>query len=394
MLGGKGIWRLSLRHLLHHRGRSAILVFCVALVVFLPWVASGLLQQYERDLRARAGATPLLAGARTTPIGLTLGALYFRRDGGPVLAYGDAMAWGRDGLAVPIPLNVRFTARGHPVVATTPEYAELRQLRPAAGTLPLRLGDVALGADVAAALDLAAGDALFTDPTDLYDLAVPPSLKLRVVGVLEPTGGADDRAAFVDIKTAWILEGKAHGHEDVRAMAADDIQARQGDVVAVHPKAFEYYEVTDDNVASFHHHGDEAGYPLTAAILVPRDAKAGTILKARINGGSQHLAVRPDEVVDELLDGVFRVKRLFDLVTVTMAVVTALLLGLQVLLSLRLREGEVRTLRRIGAPPGAVAWLHGSELLLVVGAGVALAWAGASIAHAAAPDFIKLWSAL
>ena len=34
-------------------------------------------------------------------------------------------------------------------------------------------------------------------------------------GVLEPTGTADDRVIFVDLKTSWIMAGHGHGHQDL-----------------------------------------------------------------------------------------------------------------------------------------------------------------------------------
>ncbi len=37
-------------------------------------------------------------------------------------------------------------------------------------------------------------------------------------------------------------------------------------------------EVTDANVASFHFHGSESEFPLTAIIAVPKTDKAGTLL--------------------------------------------------------------------------------------------------------------------
>ena len=42
----------------------------------------------------------------------------------------------------------------------------------------------------------------------LFDLAGVYPLKMHVAGVLEPTGGPDDAAVFVDIRTSWVIEGK------------------------------------------------------------------------------------------------------------------------------------------------------------------------------------------
>ena len=38
---------------------------------------------------------------------------------------------------------------------------------------------------------------------------------MQVVGVLEPSYTADDGAIFVDLKTAWVIQGLVHGHQDM-----------------------------------------------------------------------------------------------------------------------------------------------------------------------------------
>jgi len=389
----RGIWRLSLRHLAHHRGRSGILVACLAIVMFLPVTAQLLVARHRADLEERAAATPLVAGAKGNAFGLTLAALYFRSERVEPIPLGLAAEFTADGHATAIPLHARFTAAGgHPVVATVPEYFELRGLRPAAGTLPLRIGDAVLGAGVARDLGLTPGDRILSDTGVLHDLAQPTALRMTVVGVLAETGAADDRAVFASLETAWILEGFAHGHEDVRTMGDQDVQARTDDVVAVAPSAFQYAEVTDENAHTFHHHGDDATFPLTAIVLLPASERSRVILKTRINRQSDlWRVVVPTEVVAELMEEVLRVKRLFDAVALVLAVVTVLMLVLQLVLSAQLRRGERLTLERIGCSPGAVRSLHGTEILTLV----ALAAAAAAIlvwgAVATVPNLVLHW---
>ena len=44
---------------------------------------------------------------------------------------------------------------------------------------------------------------------------------MKVVGVLSPVATPDDEAVFVDVKTAWVIAGLAHGHDDVTAPGAE-----------------------------------------------------------------------------------------------------------------------------------------------------------------------------
>jgi putative ABC transport system permease protein len=385
----RGLWLLSWRHLAHHRLRTAILVVCIALATFLPVTVQVLIARYESDLTARARATPMVAGARGNRFDLTLTALYFRQSRLDPIPYSELAALSAGGQSTAIPIHARFSARGWPIVGTSPDYYRLRALRPAAGTLPLRLGDVLLGSELAAALALAPGGYLFSDPTDLYDIAKPPTLKMRVCGVLPRTGTPDDSAALVDVKTCWILEGIAHGHGEADKIDPAQVLARQDRFVDVGPTVIPYQEVTDENIASFHVHADDSKLPLSALLVVPQDDKAGTLLKARLNASRTAQMVVPTEIVEELLHFVFRIKAILDAFALVLGATTLLLLILQLGLSMRLREREMATLHRIGCSPLAVAGLYLTEIALIVGFSLALAAGGVILAQAVVPDLVR-----
>lgn len=385
----RGLWLLSWRHLALHRTRTAIVVACLAIAGFVPALVHVLVERYQTELTARADATPLIAGARGSRFDLTLATLWFRPGRLPTLPFAtrDALADG----AIAIPMHVRYTARGRPLVGTGIDYFQLRRLRPAAGTLPLQLGDCVLGAHLARSLDLHAGDALLSDPVDVYDLSKPPALKMRVCGVLAASGSPDDDAAFVDVKTCWILDGLAHGHEEADRIDPGMVAASRDGTIAVRPELWPWREVTEANVASFHIHSDAEHLPLSAIIVVPADAKSSTLLKARTNAGPTTQMVVPGEVIDELLQVVFRIRTVLDLLALVLGVAMLALLLLQLWLSMRLRQGEMATLRKIGCSRGIGVALQATELLMIVAASAVLAAGGVWLAQALLPD---LWLAL
>lgn len=381
-----GIWRLSLAHLAHRWGRAAILVGAIALTAALPVAVGLLVDRYERNLLARARATPLVAGAAGSRFDLVLAALYFRQSDLEPIEWGEyERLQARPGVMA-IPLNVRFTARGTPIVATTVDYLEVRGLAVARGRGPLRVGEAVLGAQAARRLGLGPGETLFSDQPDVYDISRPPALRMAVVGVLAPTGRPDDAAVFVDIKTAWILEGAAHGHGEVRELDESLVIARAREHVAVSQAMIELNEVTPETASSFHVHGDRARLPLTAVLVFPQNDKVATIEKARLNAERLYQMVVPERVIRDLLAVVFRVEAFLDAVAVLLAVVTSALALLVILLSVRLREGEIRTLHRIGCGRGAVPMLIGSELAMILLAAGALAAAMVAVTLAVAPD--------
>jgi putative ABC transport system permease protein len=188
------------------------------------------------------------------------------------------------------------------------------------------------------------------------------------VGVLKKTHTSDDLAVFVDLKTAWVIEGLMHGHEDLsRARDPQLILKKDGDNITGSAKVYEYMEITDENIGSFHFHGDPSGYPITAVIAIPIDEKSGTILRGRFLGEGETLQIiRPSEVVDTLLENIFRIKNVLDAVIVVVGFGTLIAIVLVFALSLRLRQREIETIFRIGCRRMTIARLMVAEILIIV----------------------------
>lgn len=360
----------------HARWRTLLLVSALGLTASLPLTVRWLVGSYADGLTARAQATPLVLGAPGNRFDVVLAALWFRQVKIDALPFAEIERVHADGQAVAIPLHVQFSARGHPIVGTTPEYHAHRALQPTQGTLPLRIGEATVGSAVAQALALKVGDPLLTDQKDVYNLAATYPLRLRVKGVLAPTGGPDDSAVFVDLKTAWIIGGVGHGHR------ATTGRVDSGEV--------QYQEITDANRASFHAHGDPGAHPVTAAIIVPRDAKARTLLKARTNVRGQAGMVAPVDVVDELLGVVVQVQRFLNANYAVIGVTALMFVGLIFGLSIRMRAGELAEYSILGAPRGFVGRLLIAEwVLLLLGAAV-VAGVCTAVAAVLLPDLTSV----
>ena len=386
----KHVWFLAWQSLRFNRLQSAILIIGLAVPLYLPLTVNGLVSRYQTGLLRRAVTTPLVAGGLGSRFDLVLHTLYFRGNVPRLLRMGDVQAMRATGYALPIPLYVRYTARHAPVVGTTLDYFSFRQLRLARGEQLLELGDCVLGAEVAASLNLAPGDRLMTDPENVFDIAGSYPVKLRVMGVLEPAGTPDDRAVFVDLKTAWLIGGLAHGHADVTDTNADAsiILERGSTNVAANAALVEFTEVTPTNISSFHFHGEPADFPVSAVIPVPNDEKSATLLRGRYQGPEATVQILvPSSVVEELLGLVFRIKRYFDANAALVGVATALFVLLVVLLSLRLRRPEMETLFRLGCARGLIARLVAAELAAVGAVSLVLALAGALTTIA----LVSLW---
>ena len=224
---------LALRYLRFNKAKTAIMVFSVAVAIFLPLAVNILVRDYQRDMLARANATPLIAGAPGGRLDLVLHALYFRGTPARDLTMGDVAAINSSGLALGIPILEKFTAQGFPIVGTSMEYFNFRGLQVARGEFPTRVADCVLGAEVAKRLRLSPGDKLMSDPENVFDPAGSYPVNMVVKGILAPTGTADDGAIFTDYKTCWIILGIMHGHGDVAAMNQNVMLGGSGSNVAV-----------------------------------------------------------------------------------------------------------------------------------------------------------------
>lgn len=371
------VFRLAVRYVLHHRWRSGILALGVALACFFPLALSLLVSGFSEALAARADSTPLVCGAQGSRFDLVLDALYFRGRVASTLTMAEVDSILESRLAVPVPVFARASARGRRLVGTVPEYYEFRELVAVQGRLPLWIGEAVLGSRVANELQLEPGDVLLTDQENLYDLSKSYPLKLAIVGVLDEMGTSDDEVVFCSTKTAWIVEGLAHGHLAAELQREQSVLARDAEGVVLDASIVEFAEVTPENESSFHFHGEVDQLPLTSIIVLPVDRRAETKLKGRYRVSRAAQLLEPQAVIAELLGFVFRIKRFFDANSTLAGAATALFMSIIVVLSLQARRRELETYFKLGVSRRQVATLLACEFVLVVAAGLLLALSAA-----------------
>ena len=162
---------LAWRYLAYYLFKTAILVASVTLIVYLPIGLNVLVSQSARQLTRRAVATPLLVGAKGSPLELVLRSLYFESDVPAEMRYTEAERVHKSGLARAIPLHSRFRTRHSPIVGTTLEYFEFRQLEVGRGRFFGMLGECVLGAKAAQRAAAGPGDSVMSAPESVFDLA-------------------------------------------------------------------------------------------------------------------------------------------------------------------------------------------------------------------------------
>ena len=348
--------------------KTATLIACITLISFLPVSLQLLLGESERQLMSRAVSTPLVIGDKGSSLDLVMNSLYFSDEVPELIGMEASERVMESGLALSIPVYARFHARGNPIVGTTLDYFDFRRLKVAEGRNLAVLGDCLLGARVAENLGLKPGDSLLSSPETLFDLAGVYPLKMKVVGVLQKSHTSDDLAVFVDIKTTWVIQGLGHGHQDVTNLSDPTLILKRSESnVAATAKLYHHTEITKKNIDSFHFHGNTSVYPITAVIAVPYDDKSGTILRGRYLSRNETLQIiKPEEVIDGLLQNIFRIKNVLDAVISVVALATVLAIILVFALSLRLRQREIQTIFKLGCSRLTIARLVSAEIFIIV----------------------------
>jgi putative ABC transport system permease protein len=382
---------LAWRYLIYHRLKTAILVTSIMLIIYLPIGLNVVVEQSAEHLTARAEATPLLVGAKGSPLELALNSLYFSSEHPALIDYSEATSVVDTRLADVIPLYVRFRSRTHPIVGTSLDYFSFHDLSFASGRPMAVLGECVVGATVAEALGVKPGDAVISSPETVFDLAGVYPLKMKVAGVLERAFTPDDDAIFIDVKTAWIIEGLGHGHLDLaRPEAASAVLSRSENNIVANASIVQYNEITEDNVDSFHFHGELAGYPLTAVLAVPRDEKSGTILRGRYtDDDATTQIIRPVTVIDELLDTILTIQQFIVAAVIIVGLATVATAALVFLLSLKLRSREIDTMHKIGGSRPRVVSMLLAEVFIVVILSSALAAAMTMVTWRYGPGVIE-----
>jgi putative ABC transport system permease protein len=312
----------------------------------MPLFLQLLLDESEKQLMSRANKTPLVIGAKGSALDLMMNSLYFGDDRPALTNLAAVEAVRNSGLARTIPVYARFKSRGFPIIGTDYDYFDFRGLDLAAGRMPAILGEAVIGANVAHKLDLEPGSSLISSPENLFDIAGVYPLKMNIVGILSQAGTPDDGAIFVDIKTAWVIEGLGHGHQDL--VSTDNtglILERQDQNVVANASVVEYNAIDSDNLSAFHFHGSSENFPISALLVEPGDQKSGAIIQGRYLQDEQEGQVLvPAVIIGALLDNIFRVKKYLNAGIVVTGIATALAVLLVFALSMRLRQGEMSTI--------------------------------------------------
>ena len=126
-------------------------------------------------------------------------------------------------------------------------------------------------------------------------------------------------------------------------------------------------------------------------IAVPHDAKSGTILRGRyLSKEETQQIVKPEEVIEGLLQNIFRIKNVMDAVIAVVAMATIMAVILVFALSLRLRQREIQTIFKIGCSRMTIAKLVAAEIMIIILSSAVLCGIMMIAVHTVSNDLVRI----
>lgn len=362
---------------------SSVTVAMVAIAVALLLVLMSLREAASQAFRRGTGNIHLLVSADASPRRSSQRTFYANAPANPIAwakyeEIKNSFPWQ---WAIPTQLGDSF--RGSPVMATTPEF--LSNFEPVSGK-PFQFASgkafaedfqVVAGSQAASEYGLSVGQKIvFSHGTGAsreggHEHADHP---YEVVGILNSTGSAHDRALFTNLQSTWIIHA-----EDRREKAEQ----------AAHEEEAEHDHAHD------HEHVDAADLTdadkLVTGILLRLPTRPGSDASASIAAQFDRLrrdmaitVAQPAQQIGRLMAIVGDIDWLFLAMAVVVLVSSAISIMLAMVASMELRRRQVAVLRVLGASAWRVFALAITESTLIglIGSilGAILAFGGSAIA--------------
>ena len=355
---------LAYRYLRFHPLRTFILIFGMAVTLFLPvftYFGSTFIQD---ALLSRGRSSPILIGKKGNEFDLTMNSLYFRGYIKDPLGFEEQKNAASYGLSVPIYVN--HTISGTPLVGTSISYFSARNLSVQNGRNYALLGEVVAGFQTAELFHLKVGDKVRSDMQNLYNISGGYPMVLEVVGILNANETSDDNAFFTDVKTTWALDGYMHGHNEVTRKDALNSEAEEGENLEATAAIFMFPEITEENRDSFHLHGDIGKLPISSVLLLPQSVEQHNIALGDYELRQDVQAVRPKIVVETILEILLGIQRALEAYFFVISFSTLSFFSLILYLSSQLRSTELEIMERMGASRVMIRWMFIAEVSIIL----------------------------
>lgn len=383
------MFKITFYHLMRNKWVTLLMLLALSITFYFPILSNALSSLLNRHMMSRAEQTPLIVVAKGSRFQSVLNTIYFRTETLETISKKvyDKLSTRKNIEVIPIynvfraKVSIADEFESIPIIATTQDYLNFRGLETRTGDVFLFPGEIVIGHKLAQQTGLQVGDTVLSEISSLINLNAIYPLRMKITGILKETGTEDDGMIFSDLKSGWIMAGLFHGHGTPLELGKDYILNTNDQVTVMKKNVITYTEITDDNLNSFHFHGDYGELPLTSLIVVPKDERAAVITAGRINAQGKQSAYRPVAVMEEFFDLIFAINKIFNSYFVLVMSAVSCFIAIIILLSSRLRRDEFKTIQTLGGSRYVVFKLYFCEysILLITSLLVALLCAAQTI---------------
>jgi len=381
---------------------TSVATALVAIAVALLLVLLSLREAASQAFRRGTGNIHLLISADASPLVAVLNGLFYAN------APANPIPWAKfkeiqEGFPWQwcIPTQLGDSFRGNPVMATSEEF--FTDFEPVAG-MPFQFSDgrvfeeafeVVVGSTVAKEHSLSVGQKIVFahgsggSREGGHEHADHP---YEVVGVLQPTGSAHDRALFTNLVSTWVIHAEERRAHETEASAADAPNPKGAATAAPSSTAADGHGHDHEHD---HVHVDEADLrddeKLITGILLRIPTRPGSDSSASIAAQFDRMrrdvsitVAQPAQQIGRLMALIGDIDWLFLAMAVVVLISSAASIMLAMVSSMELRRRQVAILRVLGASAWRVFALAITESTLIgllgAGIGAVLALVGGQIA--------------
>jgi putative ABC transport system permease protein len=323
-------WNIVTRSMRHRFFSSMVTVLSVSIACGLVTLLVSMRSAGENSFKRGTGNVQMLISKEPGPLPSVLNSMFYAQAPGNPITWAQYLELkGSYPFAWAIPTQLGDSYRDAPVMSTDETFFNAFEPAPGrawalrAGALFAEPFEVVVGSDAAQRLGLEIGDGINLEHGAPRTQGVHQhdEFEFVVVGILEPTGTAHDRALFTQLESSWIL----HAHDRREAIFGHGITTTADDLI-------------DDDMK------------ITAiyASLGPRKAALVQVLSALRRDPNWTVANPADTV-----GGLFSIVSNIDQVLLAMAIAVMLSSGVSILLalynSMEQRRRQIAVLRVLGA---------------------------------------------
>ena len=380
------MWKLAWRNITTNAAGSTLSISLVALSVALVIFLSHVNQQFQRTMEKNSAGVHLILAAKGSPLQSVLCNLYHVDNPTGNISIDEVKAFLNPKhplIKNAIPLSVGDSYKAHRIVGTTLEIQKLYDLAIGQGRWWARSNEVVIGAQTAKELNIKIDD-VFQSTHGLLDdgMGHTHDGDLRVVGILERSGGVIDNLILTSFKTIWAVHGDAID-EPVHESHDHDHHDHGSHDHEHHAHEHDKDDILDSDMNIERNERDQLlanpDKAITSLLLTFKNHNHQTLNMMRsINENSTVMAANPAWELNRLYSMVGVGADILSYLAWLIAGVSVVSIFLSLLQFLRSRKYELALLRVLGSRPGGVFSLVIIEGLLQVLIGLII---GFIVAH-------------